>query len=49
MAFLAITLFVALVAFGRDYFGWHDPNGQVQIALICAFIFGIIAGLKAKG
>lgn len=49
MAFLAIILFVALVAFGRDYFGWSDPGGQVQIAPICSFIFGIIAGLKAKG
>ena len=49
MAFLAITLFVALAAFGRDYFGWNDPSGQIQIALICSFIFGIIAGLKAKG
>ncbi|MGV3457127.1 hypothetical protein [Sphingomonas sp.] len=49
MAFLAIALFVALAAFGREYFGWSDPSGQVQIALICSFIFGIIAGLKAKG
>ena len=49
MAFLAIILFVALAAFGRDYFGWSDPGGQVQMALICSFIFGIIAGLKAKG
>lgn len=49
MAFLAIALFIALAAFGRDYFGWSDPSGQVQIALICSFIFGIIAGLKAKG
>ena len=49
MAFLAITLFVVLTAFGRDYFGWTDPGGMTTIALICAFVFGVIAGLKAKG
>ncbi len=49
MAFLAIMMFVGLFAFGREYFGWTDPTGHVQIALVCAFIFGIIAGLKAKG
>ena len=49
MAFLAIALFVALMAFGRGYFGWTDPGGMTTMAPICAFIFGIIAGRKAKG
>ena len=49
MAFLAIALFVVLMAFGRDYFGWSDPGGMTTIALICSFIFGIIAGMKARG
>lgn len=49
MAFLAIALFVVLMAFGRDYFGWTDPHGMTTMALICAFVFGVIAGLKAKG
>ncbi|GAA4775206.1 hypothetical protein GCM10023219_23350 [Stakelama sediminis] len=49
MAFIAIVLFIALFAFGGNYFGWQDPSGQVQLALVCAFIFGVIAGLKAKG
>ena len=49
MAFLAIALFVVLMAFARDYFGWTDPKGMTTMALICAFVFGVIAGLKAKG
>jgi hypothetical protein len=49
MGFLAISLFVMLVAFGKSYFGWTDPHGWTTMALICAFIFGIIAGMKARG
>jgi len=49
MGFLAITLFVVLMAFGRDYFGWTDPGGMTTLALICAFVFGIIAGMKVRG
>jgi uncharacterized membrane protein (DUF4010 family) len=49
MGFLAIALFVVLMAFGRDYFGWSDPGGMTTVALICSFIFGIIAGMKARG
>jgi uncharacterized membrane protein (DUF4010 family) len=49
MGFLSIALFVMLMAFGRGYFGWTDPHGMTTMALICAFVFGVIAGLKAKG
>lgn len=49
MGFLAIALFVVLMAFGRNHFGWSDPGGMTTIALICSFIFGIIAGMKARG
>lgn len=49
VAFLAIAMFVALVGFGGRYFGWDDPDGKVQLALITAFILGIIGGYKAKG
>lgn len=47
MAFLAITMFVTLFAFGGQYLGWSDPNGQVQLALAMAFIFGIVCGFRA--
>jgi hypothetical protein len=46
---IAIAMFVALVGFGGRYFGWDDPEGRVQLALITSFILGIIGGYKAKG
>jgi len=49
MAGLAMVMFIALFAFGADYFGWGDHGGQIQLALFCCFIFGIICGLKVKG
>jgi hypothetical protein len=49
MAGLAMILFIALFAFGRQYFGWSDPGGQIQLALVSAYIFGIICGYRVKG
>jgi hypothetical protein len=49
MAGLAMVLFIALFAFGGEYFGWGDSGGKVQLALFCCFIFGIICGMKVKG
>jgi hypothetical protein len=46
---IAIAMFVALVGWGGKYFGWEDPQGRVQLALITAFILGIIGGFKARG
>ena len=46
---VATVMFVALFAWGGDYFGWHDPHGKVQLALFTSFILGIIGGYKAKG
>jgi hypothetical protein len=46
---IAIAMFVALVGFGGNYFGWEDPGGRVQLALITSFILGVIGGYKAKG
>jgi len=48
MAFIAMVLFVALFAFGRTYFGWDDPKGDVQLALFSAFLFGIICGFRVR-
>ncbi len=48
MAFLAMTMFVSLFAFGREYFGWIDPKGWVQISLAASFIFGILCGYRIK-
>jgi len=46
---LAIAMFVALVGFGGKYFGWSDPDGHIQLALITSFILGIIGGYRARG
>ena len=46
---IAIAMFVALFGWGSNYFGWHDPQGKVQLALATSFILGIIGGFKAKG
>ena len=46
---IAIAMFIALVGWGSHYFGWADPDGKVQLALITSFILGIIGGFKARG
>jgi len=46
---IAIAMFIALVGWGGRYFGWSDPDGKIQLALITAFILGIIGGFKARG
>jgi hypothetical protein len=46
---VAIAMFIALVGWGGRYFGWDDPEGRIQLALVTAFILGIIGGYKAKG
>ena len=44
---IALALFIGLFAFGAEYMGWHDPHGQVQVALFMSFIFGIICGYRS--
>ena len=34
---------------GGRYFGWEDPDGKVQLALVTCFILGIIGGYRARG
>jgi hypothetical protein len=46
---IAIAMFVALVGWGGKYFGWSDPDGKVQLALVTAFILGIVGGFKSRG
>ena len=45
---IVIAMFVALVGWGGRYFGWDDPDGKIQLALVTAFILGIIGGIKAR-
>jgi hypothetical protein len=46
---LAVAIFVALFGWGSRYFGWSDPNGQIQLALATSFILGAVSGYKSKG
>jgi len=42
-------MFVFLFGWGDSYFGWHDPAGKVQLALVTSFVLGSIAGYKSRG
>ena len=48
MAVVAMFLFIAVFTFGKDYFGWSDPAGYVQLSLVSCFVFGIICGIRVK-
>ena len=49
VAGLAIAMFIALFGWGGSYFGWSDSSGKIQLALVTAFILGIVASYKSKG
>lgn len=49
MGILAIAMFIALFAFGKQMFGWHDADGDVQLALVASFLFGVIAAHRNRG
>ncbi len=48
MVAVAAMMFVALIAWGKNYFGWSDPSGDVQLALFASFTLGIVCGYKVK-
>lgn len=45
---LAVVMFIALIGWGGEYFGWSDPGGEVQLALCTCFILGALCGYKSK-
>jgi hypothetical protein len=49
MAMLAIAMFIALFAFGKQIFGWHDADGDIQLAMVASFLFGVIAAFRNRG
>ena len=49
VAGIAIAMFIALFGWGARYFGWSDPSGKVQLALVTSFILGIVASNKSRG
>lgn len=48
MALLAAAMFVMLFAFGEQGFGWSDPDAHVKLALVASFLFGLVAGIRAR-
>ena len=46
---ISIAMFVALAGWGQNYFGWSDPEGEIQIAIVVTFVLGIICGTRIKG
>ena len=45
---LAAMMFVWLFGWGKEYFHWSDPSGEVQLALFASFVLGIVCGYKTK-
>ena len=45
---LAIAIFIALFGWGSSYFGWSDPEGEVQLALFTSFVLGILCGYRSQ-
>lgn len=44
---LALSMFIAVFAFGHQLIGW--PMGsEVQLGLFMSFLFGIICGYRVK-
>ena len=48
MVVLALAMFIGLFTFGHQLLGWTDYNGQIQLGLFMAFLFGIICGYKVR-
>ncbi|MEO5772508.1 MAG: hypothetical protein ABIQ32_00130 [Sphingomicrobium sp.] len=48
MVGISIAMVVALVGWGDGYFGWVDPKGEIQLAIVTTFILGIICGYRVK-
>ncbi|HET9811411.1 MAG TPA: hypothetical protein VFP53_06905 [Sphingomicrobium sp.] len=45
---MALAMFVALIVWGGNYFGWDDPSSKVRLALFASFIFGALIGYRSK-
>jgi hypothetical protein len=48
MVGLATLLFLSVVFYGHETFGWTPGNSQIQMALCLTFALGIISGLKLR-
>jgi hypothetical protein len=48
MVGLSVAMFIAVFGWGASYFGRHDPEGKVQLALATTFLLGAVAGYKSR-
>ncbi len=48
MGFIATVMFVCVFVFGSDVFGYSDENGAVRLAIFATFLFGVLAGYRAR-
>ena len=48
MAGIALAMFIVLFGWGARYFGWHDPDGKIQLALFTTFVLGAICGYRTR-
>ena len=46
MGLLSMGMFLGLWNYGKQTFGWSDPDGQVSMAIFVAYILGIIGGYR---
>jgi hypothetical protein len=50
MVGLAVMMFVGMIVYGNEIFGWTPSMLQaVQIPLFLSFLLGIVSGYKIKG
>jgi hypothetical protein len=48
MGMIALSMFIGLWFYGKQMFGWSDPNGDINLAIFVTFILGIICGYRVK-
>jgi hypothetical protein len=48
MVAIALSMFIALFAFGEQLLGYSDPHGRVQFAIFIAFVLGVLCGYRTR-
>lgn len=48
MSGLALSMFVALFAWGAQIVGYDDPHGYVRLTMLATFTFGLLIGYRAN-
>jgi len=48
MGFIATALFICLFVYGPQVFGYSDDDSSIKLALFTTFVFGLLAGYRAR-